>query len=571
MYRANTDHQQIPLFSGLDELPEKQRERLENSWAGVFYRECFVRVNEGLFAVLYSEEASRPNVAVNVLVGLEMLKAGFGWSDSELYDAFTYNVQVRYALGYRNLGEGHFELRTLYNFRQRVTEYMQETGENLFEKVFEQITDEQIEALELKTGKLRMDSTQIGSNIRQMSRLQLLVEVMQRMGRALSESDRAHYAELLKPYLKGSSGQYVYHLKADEGQSHLQAIGQVMAKLVSELEADYAADPAYHLLVRVFGEHFVVSETELRSRQGQELSAASLQSPDDQQATYRYKSGKGYQGYVTNVTETCDPENDLQLIVKVQTAANNTDDAALLEAALPNLVERTALDEMYTDGGYNSPAGDEALKKAEVALFQSAIRGAQPDPEKLNLADFTWESDEQGEPLTLICPNDQTVAVKPARAAGRYTARFDASTCADCPLLDSCPTQLLKRTALRVLRFSQQDLTIAHRRQRQRTVRGGLNLRSAVEATVRSLKHPFGNGKVPVRGQSRVSILLVASAAMCNVRRIWRYQLDRLEAETTQLTAQGTAVLSGVVLWLRRLAGQYALIPKNVLFQPARA
>ena len=30
-----------------------------------------------------------------MLVGLEALKAGFGWSDQELYEHFCYDLQVR--------------------------------------------------------------------------------------------------------------------------------------------------------------------------------------------------------------------------------------------------------------------------------------------------------------------------------------------------------------------------------------------------------------------------------------------------------------------------------------------
>ena len=105
MFRQNEHHLQQPLFSALDGLPEKHRARLAESWAGVFYREFFCRLDEKPFAAMYSDEASRPNIPVNVLVGLEALKAGFGWSDAEMYDAFTFDVQVRYALGYRNLGE----------------------------------------------------------------------------------------------------------------------------------------------------------------------------------------------------------------------------------------------------------------------------------------------------------------------------------------------------------------------------------------------------------------------------------------------------------------------------------
>ena len=91
---------------------------------------------------------------VNVLARLEVLKAGNGWTDEEMYEAFCYDLQVRYALGYRSLGEGHFELRTIYNFRRRLSEHMQKRGENLIGKVFEDVTDKQLQALKVKTGKL---------------------------------------------------------------------------------------------------------------------------------------------------------------------------------------------------------------------------------------------------------------------------------------------------------------------------------------------------------------------------------------------------------------------------------
>jgi hypothetical protein len=63
-------------------------------------------LNEASFEVLYVDFPSRPNVPVNVLVGLEYLKAGNGWTDEEMFDAYCYDVQVCYALGYRQLGEG---------------------------------------------------------------------------------------------------------------------------------------------------------------------------------------------------------------------------------------------------------------------------------------------------------------------------------------------------------------------------------------------------------------------------------------------------------------------------------
>ena len=113
MYKANKRHLQPLLISTVNDLPEILRRRLEQSWAGVFYRETFCRMREELFQPLYADIPSRPNVPVNVLVGLELLKEQFGWSDEEFSDHFSFDLQVRYALGYHSLKVGEFEVRTL--------------------------------------------------------------------------------------------------------------------------------------------------------------------------------------------------------------------------------------------------------------------------------------------------------------------------------------------------------------------------------------------------------------------------------------------------------------------------
>jgi len=61
----------------------------------------------------------------------------------------------------------------------------------------------------------------------------------------------------------------------------------------------------------------------------QDLNGATLQSSDNTSATYRKKNGEGAKGYVTNITETCDPENDLQLITTTNLEPNITDDQNL--------------------------------------------------------------------------------------------------------------------------------------------------------------------------------------------------------------------------------------------------
>jgi hypothetical protein len=438
-------------------------------------------------------------------------------------------MQVRYALGYHQLGEGEFELRTIYNFRQRLVNHLEETGENLIEKAFEQITDEQIKAFQLKTGKQRMDSTQIASNICETTRLRLLVEVLQRTHRMLDEADQERYAQAFKPFLKGKAGQYAYRVKPGESETHLERIGLLMHQLVDELAAKYGDQHSYSILQRVFGEHFVLeTKDSLRPKAGQELSASSLQSPDDEEASYRRKRGKDYVGYVANVTETCDPENDLQLVTKVQVEPNTTEDAQMLVEALPDLQERTDLKEMHADGGYSSEEVDEAMAQGKVDLVQTAIKGAKPDPDTLGLEDFEWERSDQGKPESVTCPNGVKAQVIAGRSRDRYLAYFSRQDCEGCPFAAACPAQPLKRRPKRALRFSTQQQQVARRRQLAAQAKAsGKNLRSAVEATVRSVKHPYRHGKVPVRGQPRVTMLLIGSAAMTNVRRICRYLQDK--------------------------------------------
>lgn len=539
MFKEHDHHHQPFMLCCVNELPEEQREYLYSSWAGVFYREFFCRLDEKPFAVLYSNIPSRPNVPVNVLVGLEYLKAGNGWTDQEMHEAFLYNMQVRFALGYDQFVIGNFELRTLYYFRERLSRYMQETGINLLEKAFEKVTDQQIAAYQLKTGKQRMDSTQIASNIRTMGRLQLLVEVLQRVYRLLTKEDQKHYADEFAPYIRGHAGQYVYHLKGQDTSEHLQKIGELMQRLLVELESNYVQEPVYQMFMRVFGEHFQVEEKVIKIKEGKELSASSLQSPDDLEATYRQKNNKSFRGYVANLTETCDPENPLQLVTKVQVASNHTDDAEMLIEALPNLKERTNLDTLYTDGGYGSPDADKTLQTNQVEQIQTAIRGRIPNNEKLNLSDFEIKQTEKGIPTRITCPQGQSTAVHTSSQNKAYVAHFEDTLCLTCPLLSKCPVQRGKRDLRFHLRFDQKQINMSERRQRSLIHQEeGRNLRAAVEATVRQVKHPFPASKLPVRGKFRVSCMVIGSAMMTNVRRIQRYLEAKIRLEKDQDCSQ---------------------------------
>ncbi|HMM97411.1 MAG TPA: transposase [Anaerolineales bacterium] len=497
--------------------------------------------------MLYSDQPSRPNVPVNVMVGLEAIKAGFGWSDEELYEAYLYNLQVRYALGYDRLGDGEFEIRSLYNFRRRLSEYNLNEGVNLLEQAFEAITDQQIVELKVRTGVQRMDSTQIASNILDASRLHLLVEGIQRLYRLLSEEEQRTWSETFAAYLKGTAGQYAYHVKGKAAtQEHIQHAGQALYTLLAGLKAAYASHPTYQVVQRLFNENFHVTQETVRLKENRELPAGCLQSLDDLEATYHVKGTQPFKGYVANVTETCDPENEVQLITKVQVASNTTADPTLLNEALPDLKQRTELHTLHTDGGFPSEANDQVLHDLNIRLLQTGIRGAQPDPNHFNLSDFQIEQNAAGQPTCVTCPNGQTASVTPGKTTGWFV-RFPAEACSAClfQLEQRCRAKPQQRDTRYYIDFTLNELRVAQRRKDYLAQkRDTHNLRAAVEATVRSLKHPFPASQLPVRGKFRMTCMMIASAIHINVRRIWRYQI-----EAAKKSADSTASLFSR-LWL---------------------
>lgn len=537
MYKPNKKHLQPLLISNVNDLPEKHRQRLETSWAGVFYRDFFCRLKEEPFARLYAEVPSRPNIPVNVLVGLESLKAGFGWSDEELYDHFVFDLQVRYALGYRDLKEGEFELRTLYNFRQRLSRYYQESGVNLLAQAFEDITDQQLAALKLATGIQRMDSTQMASNILEMSRLQLLVEGLQRMWRILEKAEQHAFEDWLGEYVQSGAGQYVYRVKGKAATAiHTLKVGQAIDRLLAATQEKYAKTSAYQVLARLFEENFNREAEEVAVKSNDQISSGCLQSVDDLEATFRRKGPARYKGYVANLTQTCDEHNPVQLITKVQVAPNNVDDGNLLAEALPDLKARTGIETLYADGAYGNPAADEELNEHQVELIQTGIRGNAPAADKLSLSEFEFTTTAKGRPLTIRCPNGQQVPVEPGRSTG-FIARFDAQICASCPfgLQDRCKAKPGKKNPAFTLRFTRQQVNWARRRRLYELSRqSGKNPRAAVEAAVRSVKHPFPAGKLPVRGLFRVTSMVIGSAAMSNVRSIHRFESKKNDKESKQ-------------------------------------
>jgi hypothetical protein len=523
MFRPNETHRQQDLFGIEAQLSPDLRKRLRESKEYAFYQEIFCRIPEEIFAALYSEEpASRPNAPVNVLVGAMILQHLNDWTCEELQDRVAFDLKARVALGLGSLDQESFCRATLFNFQKRLRDDMVATGRDKFQAVFDLLTGDQLERFGLKSTIQRCDSTQIGSNIREYTRIELLVEVALRMWRVLNEADQAEHAERFAPYVKAkTSGQFLYRLRRSDIGATLERLGELYAWMVEALQAGYGSTEIHRIVRRVFAEHFTRVEEKIALRPAEEIGSDALQSPDDPDATFHRKDEAEYRGFVLHATETADPENELQLITDVAVAPNNQADSRILHERLPEMHQKTPdLQELHHDAAYGSEDNDRREAELGILAVQTAIRG------RVAQAPMQIERDEAGL-LQIRCAAGHVV---PGRSTSmHYKAEFAAASCAGCPFAAVCLAQRRAHGG-RTFYFTEADVLKQARHRRIETLpEERQTLRANVEATVKEFKAPCRDGKLRTRGLCAVSRYGFLRAIGINFGRIYRH-LQRLSS-----------------------------------------
>jgi len=528
MFKKNETHRQGQLFGVAMHLNAEKQKRLANSMGGYFYRHIFCNIVEEDFSVLYSDKHSAPNAPINCMVSALLLQQKHGWTYAELFEQIDFNIEVRYALGLRDLDSVPFTEPTLFNFKRRLAKHRSLVGECLVEKQFNRLTKQQLSEAEIKTAIQRTDSLLLNSNIRSYGRVALIVEVLLRFYGSLSEADQQEYGEVLSAYIGKKADTYIRHIKPGEQMTHLQKLGEAYRLLYSNLADSYQNESAFKLFARVYTEHFEVIENEpkvcvIQPKPNEALHSRCLQSPDDIEATFRNKRGEQYQGYVAMVTETCHPDNALQLITDVHTAVNTTDDTQLLQDRLNHLKQKTPdLAELHQDGGFGNDQNDLTCQELDITPIQTAIKGCLPK------TPIAIEYHATTHTYTAQCANPQHPQVTATNPSKNYKAQFDLRICATCPFQDTCPTKVCRKyeKGVAIYKFKPQDYL---RQQRHKNLTQlppeRQKLRPNVEATMAQMRAGENRkGKLKVRGLINTCLYCITMAIMINFGRVMRYK-----------------------------------------------
>lgn len=539
MFRENQRHRQMALFGTVHQMPVGIKEMMDDSWAPAFRRLIFEKIDEHRYAGLYSTVKSRPNFPINIWAGLEIIKGMFDYTDQELLEQFHFNLLTAYALGQENLGEVTLCERTLYYHRERLLEYEARTGRNLLEEEFKAITDEALEKLSINAKTQRMDSSFVGSFIKQMSRLELIAKVLQNFYRDLPEAERTRWASRLGPYVEDEAKHIAYHLKRAEVEGCLKELGC----LLFELHQAYAADElvsglkSYQHISRVLLEQFNIVEdsgrTTIKVKPAKEISSESLQNPADDTATFRRKNGEGHKGHLFNVAETCCPENVVQLLTDVSAYQNVAADDVILAERLPEINERTGLEEMVVDANYTGDNSEKICTQETVSIIPTEVKGRKLPPDEVSLADFHFDSG-----AITSCPEGHSPMAQINKPeCGHHIARFAKDQCSVCPRVENCLVR--GRQQFYSLSFSARQLLLSQRRRQlgEEDYREKCNLRPAIEGTISQFKRLMHNGKLRVRGLNKVRNTIILIAIGINFGRLWAYSVENSLGVALLLTA----------------------------------
>jgi hypothetical protein len=525
MFKENQKHRQISIYGMVHQFSPGMMKRLEKSWAPVFRKLVYEKIDERRYAVLYSTIESRPNFPVNIWVGLEILKWFFDYTDEELLDQFNFNLLCARALGQDNLGDITLSERTVYYNRQRLLEYENKTGRNLLEEEFKALTDEVIAQLKLNTKMQRMDSSMIGSCIKQMSRLELIAKVVQNFYRDLPEAEQLLWNEKLAGYIEEEADHIAYQLKRVEVEEHLQKLGS----LIFELHRHYENQPeisqlkSYQHLGRLLLEQYNIAvdleKTRIEAKPAKEISSGSLQNPADDTATFRNKNGENYHGDILNIAETCHPDNPVQLLTDVSVHTNNTADDTILPERISQLKERTGVEQLITDGGYTGEKAESACQQESVILIPTEVKGRKLAEDEIPLSQFKIESNQ-----VITCPcgqSPQNQTYQPEKE--HHIVHFAAALCSICPQHEQCLVHTGKRFFSLI--YNDRQLLLSRRRQQlgEESYRILCNLRPAVEGTVSQFKRKTRDGKLRIRLTNRIRNATILMSIGINFGRLLAY------------------------------------------------
>jgi len=466
-------------------LTDEQKNQLINSDAGWFRTHFLPLIPKDIIAKLYSEKESvRPaKFAISHVAALFYVRLT-GLTEEEFLVQLPWNLQYQFALGIDcwdqsvNFGRDSFRL-----LRERFRKYdATHPGEHIWDSITHTIDMQMAEKMGLLSipynerykHAFRMDTLMVGMQATQRPRLDVVystisiciklllrkkLEIPDELKHFLEKGDRrsiVYYHGTLKEYI--DEGLPVNKEKPDEltqnqrkeaiTKHRLEALlpkAIILKEHMIQLKKDNTDE--FRLLSRMIDDQTCLNENgELVVKNKKDILASSLQTPYEPDATYRFKAGKGYYGYVGYIVDLFNSEGE-GIIVFRDLKNNLYSDQKFMSDFLTNHDSKLRTGEnersfISTDAGFVSVALNKRSDSLGFDIYCAGVHGKAPD---IIFADFVL-SDDCTE--ILRCPKgykpDRSLLVN--KNTNSFRIRFMDKKCASCENMSRCNAQITGTT-----------------------------------------------------------------------------------------------------------------------------
>jgi len=510
------DPKQTRLFDPFSSvLTEQTRKRLLDGWPGVFRNVILELMPVEAVSRNFHQTMGRPTKELYSMAGLLLIKEFMNWTKQEALDAYSFNINIHYALNLEPVAHD-LSLRSL----ERYIDLFE--GDEIAKAILSEVTAELVKLLDIRIDKQRLDSTHIFSDMASFGRTRLMGVAVKRFLTQLRHHDERSYKELgeamINRYAPGV-GQLFGDVKDDTARRLLrQTIAEDMYCLLKLFAArpEHSGRSTYKALERIFYEQCEVHEKAIIVRDHSPCN--SMLNPSDADATYDGHKGPGYQ---VQIAETCNSENEVQLITSAiaQTAVES--DTTAFPEVMKDMQESELLPkELLADTLYCSDDNVQLAQQHGIELIGPTPKSGTTkcqDDDKLNIDDF--DIDEKTEKV-LCCPAGHTpLSSVNSKRSGKTKTVMPQSACGQCDFVNECPVR--KNGNEYILKHTAKQRRNARRRREENTdgFRQRYRMRSGIESTNSGLKRRTGLGRLRVRGMPAVFNAIYLKIAGWNILR----------------------------------------------------
>lgn len=513
--------QQYSLTDITNNLTEREKKALENSWAKIFAEEIFPSIDEERFRVLYSDRTQcRSNTPVNICVGALIIKELFQISDDEIVENLMLDPRYQYALHTTSYEEQPLSDKTLSRFRKRCYDYESSYGIDLLHDCVADLSNKIAKMMNISPRIKRMDSLMIEANIKNLSRAELLYACVAKLVVYFHKQHRDDLLTGLEHYYNPNDFNQIFYYSDSTGtEEQIHSILCDADKLLALCGPDCTDVMEYQLLVRCLSEQTIIENSvrRLRNKEDGGFSSSMLQSPTDPEATYREKAGKKYRGYVANLEESVDKNGSV--ITDYQFEQNTYSDSQFLQDSMQKTERQTEETILITDGSYCGAENTTLAASKNIRLVTTDLTGKDvPDI----YADF--ELNKEGNRI-IRCPAGYTpISCCCSSSNGHIHASFSKKACMNCPHKKECKVKEHKKVYSIDISSTAQYRANARRYMKTDEFKALARLRNGVETLPSLLRKRYHVDRMSVCGTIRSRFFFGCKIAALNVRKLFTFR-----------------------------------------------